>query len=844
MSDTKENSIVTDPDHGCKKDSGSTPKCFTDKQIAKNLTVKITDKDATLLKEQTKHYIAQGFAEKKTTSTQSTKKKLLDTVLHLPGYLFKGQKDMDEALEKQSFFLNSGGKCKEISLQMDKVIMEDLYHFYELYRKFGEGGQGIISKAHDLCLQRSIAVKSLKPDLCDLKENRYNFIMEALITAQLEHPGIVPVYGLCTDKNSGVHIAMKLIRGQTLREYIDKICVNYDLNGSHVYNYKKARNRRIDVFVRACEAIGYAHSRNIMHCDLKPENIMIGAYHETYVMDWGIARLIHTDKNRNKKGSEKEANAAPNTAGNDAQDEKSDINGTPRYIPPEVFYGRHRDQRSDIYALGLILYELITLQSAFSGEGNTEIIKKVKNYDIKPIEHRYGVPIDGELKAIINKAIAFNPEDRYQKVEDFTEDLRRYQNREELQACPDDLFQKVVRWGMNHMRMVMMLVLVVSLIGVSSLAWAMYKELSTESVYHYREKVLNSAYTKLIHSGIVMDKKFGMIESVANTQAMRVGFMLESSMVDTASRRYVYSYEAFKKPEERPDHVVFSPSYGVLLAPSALVYQYPDGVSSKDVSRDIDRLAGILPCWMKLMFPVDQGFLLDREEAQRKRDQILVKEGLFVRWLYLGLANGLHLVYPGSGNYSKKFDVRTRNWYLQPKAHPDKFYWSAPYCDFGVNHEIILTGSRAIMSSDGHFLGAFGIDLSLQNIQNHFDKVGNNGEYVLGKYLITSNGDIVVQDGEAVGVMANDNKIVRMDKSDIGLKKLPNYLKITMAEEKYGFIFCNERFRDVVYVYTYIPSIDSFLMEKLCIEPMIEEFKRSKKELKDLKLTAKAWNEK
>ena len=137
----------------------------------------------------------------------------------------------------------------------------------------------------------------------------------------------------------------------------------------------------LDVLLKVCDALEYAHSRNVMHGDLKPANIMIGEYHETYIMDWGIARRIGEN---------------PEEAEN--PDGKRGICGTPHYLAPEMVVGEVCDQRADIFAMGVILFEAVTLKSAFTGSSVQELMENIRDGRMEPLEHRFHVRIDRDLK--------------------------------------------------------------------------------------------------------------------------------------------------------------------------------------------------------------------------------------------------------------------------------------------------------------------------------------------------------------------------------------------------------------------------------------------------------------
>ena len=180
--------------------------------------------------------------------------------------------------------------------------------------------------------------------------------------------------------------------------------------------------KRLEIFLRVCDTIAYAHHRNVIHRDLKPENIMIGKYMEVYVMDWGLAKVIEEDGNN-----------------------KVRISGTPRYFPPEVLRREPLDLRSDIFTLGLILQEVVTLQSAVAGKDEKEFMANILQGNIEPIEHLFNRSIDRDLQAIIIKATAYDMEERYQTVDDFAEDIRRYMGGLNISASSGNFLSRILR---------------------------------------------------------------------------------------------------------------------------------------------------------------------------------------------------------------------------------------------------------------------------------------------------------------------------------------------------------------------------------------------------------------
>ena len=240
---------------------------------------------------------------------------------------------------------------------------DELESLFDDIEKFSEGGQGEIKTAKDKKLHRYVALKSLKKDFLSNPGIVNNFILEARITAQLDHPSIIPMYGIIREQNSYVHMAMKLVQGVTLQEIIDDHLLECKkLKGKALLEFEqKALSERLSYFIKICEAISYAHNKRVIHRDLKPENIMVGSFSEVYLMDWGIAKIVTEEQQKMVDQQEKK---------------KGSVSGTPGFIAPEYILSGHVQCASDQYALGAILYQLVTLQGHISGQGEKDLLEK------------------------------------------------------------------------------------------------------------------------------------------------------------------------------------------------------------------------------------------------------------------------------------------------------------------------------------------------------------------------------------------------------------------------------------------------------------------------------------
>jgi serine/threonine-protein kinase len=333
---------------------------------------------------------------------------------------------------------------------------------FEVIRPHAKGGIGQVWVARDRELQREVALKEIQPRFAERNDQRARFLLEAEITGNLEHPGIVPVYSLGSNADGRPYYAMRFIRGDSLSVAIKQF------HKTRQEQQTSKRGKRIGSpwgvefqqllrrFLDVCDAMEYAHSRGVIHRDLKPGNIMLGPYGETLVVDWGLAKVIgksdivpvHVESGAGGDFDQGTAGATANGAG---ETQPGTTIGTPSYMSPEQACG-DLDQlgpASDVYSLGATLYELLTGTFPFPGEKPSEIIAKVKKGELNP--PRALVPsIPPPLEAICLKAMAFRPEQRYQSARELALDLEHWIADEPVAASPDRRLQKLSRWLRRH----------------------------------------------------------------------------------------------------------------------------------------------------------------------------------------------------------------------------------------------------------------------------------------------------------------------------------------------------------------------------------------------------------
>ena len=315
---------------------------------------------------------------------------------------------------------------------------------FRILRPHARGGLGAVFVALDTELHREVALKQILDSHADDETSRHRFLVEAEITGGLEHPGIVPVYGLGTYGDGRPFYAMRFIRGDSLKDAIERFHTVAELRrdpGLRSLELRKLLRRFIDV----CNAIDYAHSRGVLHRDLKPGNIIVGRHGETLVVDWGLAKA--TGRSDPDSG---ERTLRPSSASGSAETLPGSALGTPAYMSPEQAEGDldHLGPRSDVYSLGATLYCLLTGQQPFAGEV-ADVIRAARRGGFRP-PRLLDPAIDPALEAVCQKAMALKPEDRYGSCRALADDIDRWMADEPVAAWREPLSRRARRWARRH----------------------------------------------------------------------------------------------------------------------------------------------------------------------------------------------------------------------------------------------------------------------------------------------------------------------------------------------------------------------------------------------------------
>ncbi|HET9033949.1 MAG TPA: serine/threonine protein kinase [Dokdonella sp.] len=564
---------------------------------------------------------------------------------------------------------------------------------YVIVGEAGRGGMATVHIAHDPALLRKVALKQLSDDLRGVDQAHLRFLREVQVTAQLDHPYIVPVYGLEVAPGGAPAYAMKLVTGQTIFDYLQETIAAYDAGNKP--DEAHSLSARIEHLVKICEAVDYAHGKGVIHRDLKPANIMLGEHGEIYVMDWGICRLFADS------GPEDDIGASLSDSTGGVQTEYGTVVGTPRYMSPEQAQGRVDEigPHSDQCALGLMLFEIVTLKAPFAGRTPQEVLRNAASAHRVALSHAFERrAIDAPLRAIIERATRKDPRQRYSSVGELADDLRRYLRGEPVHALPDSTWQRAQRFAGHHRQgMLLSLVGLIAAASLGFLALNWHHERLADAA-RALESQQRDLMEHVAHEGDKLQMQLALVQSQLESLALAAAQLAQFGTPDRNAQ--IYWDEDFLDPSTRPPDFALNPQTGREVSTQSATWSVAPG---------IDRIA-LVPLAQRLSHL--RGYRNQLLELTRNS----LGGGQYASGLIelkLALQQGLFMHYPGHVLVQAD-DLRQSVWYGDVKAQSGS-RWGLPHVD-AEGDDVLLSLTSPLRDPDGGFLGALSMDVAVDFI--------------------------------------------------------------------------------------------------------------------------------
>jgi eukaryotic-like serine/threonine-protein kinase len=605
----------------------------------------------------------------------------------------------------------------------------------------------VVHAAKDSALERVVAFKRIRPEVAS-EENVARFLDEIRITAQLEHPNVVPIYSLDrTGKIPG--FSMKRVQGETLAEILDEARAAVAAGRDPAPGAQLPE--LLDLFAKVCEGVHFAHTQGFVHRDLKPENVMVCQHGEVYVLDWGIAKPL----------------GAPPPS-----DEVASFVGTPAYMAPEQADCRHEeiDQRTDVYALGLILFEIVSLRRARpSGAPEATILKALEG-ELVPLEHldpHQSIP--GDLAAIVHKATALEPGARYPTPAELELDVQAFGWGKAVSARPDSLLRGTLRWMSHHSRSVAVaLVSLVALIAVL-FSWSLWRQAEQRREARANQARLAALLTRVGKQANTISQTFSDIEgalgafSSASAHAVSYGREVEETTYSNDDLGAAQNDPTRAPPDFRP-HEFFG---GTPTSYAWPVNVFAPGSEARheQTRRQLSPLRHLVPR------------LLASVEAPSGDPPPPDVPGAVIEKMFLGLESEFFWMLPGQ-HFERLADFRQRPWYLLA-ARKRGFFWGRPYVELST-HRYVLPCSTSLYRGET-FLGVAATDLTFARLTRMLRLP--DVPHVRETYLVDGQGHVVVRSSDPSRPSSVDESATR----PTPLFPIPQLLPV-LREGKAGYL--------------------------------------------------------
>lgn len=631
---------------------------------------------------------------------------------------------------------DDAGNCADLSCGVSLEFrrgLEKVGRRYRILRQIAEGGFGRIFLAEDLVLGRHVAVKSLKEEHLKRPESMARFVAEARLNARLDHPSIVQPLTLDSDSLDGLHLAMQLVDGVTLKSFLKNCREEISEDPRRGREYEHDLRIRLESFLKVCDAVEYSHSRGVVHCDLKPENIMLGQHGAVFVMDWGIACPAGTDR-------------------------KGRLNGTPAYMAPESFSGAPVSPQTDVFALGMILNEVVTLRPPVSGNDSGEIVSKIRSGAFEPSSAAFpGVRISPALRAIIEKARSADAEKRYAGAKELADDIRHYLFDEEVSAFPDRGMRRFMRFLHHHRygALVTFIVLICVSSGLAIFGLLRHQRLASQVTVEMMRRLKVQQVTEEL--GRKIDNRLLRTREQLNGLATSQLIEQNAPAPGGDGSRFYLNEDLAPGSSNRPEGLVKTPFYAESISFEHASYFKPAGMPRSELAPLVRQLRSSRRQGATLIL---DSMDIGNDEPDLSPAAVLrrfLADGALLRRITYLMANGVVLRYPGM--YEK---VSSPESFLLP-LHKERFrsgartaVWSSPYAD-SSGHAVVSCWLplRAVSKRAS---GLVGFELCYHKLIKPLMDQAAAEKFQTATYLLDADGDLI---------FSSDDKVFRESRDHI-----------------------------------------------------------------------------
>jgi hypothetical protein len=569
----------------------------------------------------------------------------------------------------------------------------------------------------------------------------------------------------------------------------------YQNCGIRNFDEETALAKRISLFIKVCEAISYVHSRKVIHCDLKPENIMIGEYGEVYVVDWGIARKLDQPYEDNGK-----------------------IMGTPRYTSPENLKREKCDDRSDIYSLGVILFEIVTLSPAFSGKTASDVVAKVKAGIFNPLQHSYGCHIPRDLIAVIRKATALDPADRYCSADDFTADLKAYRRGAEVSANPDSPLRKILRWTKRNRRKALMFAGVGILLlaaAVAVISFAVDMRIAAEE--HHRDNIIDGSTAAAVQKAVQIDRSLTHVSALLGVLNADLSMLLDLNRPASSLGNPEITASNLVEETSAPGNLFIPDSGKVSHFPLGMKLDLTKAVYVAQEKMSPEILSHMLKCLRPAVSRMRRTVLKSNPEywnySTKQQLEAYRNLQLPVSFCYFTLKNGLHVMYPGNNGVPASYDGRTRPWYKAAEGLGATPVWVVPYHTVLSKSTPIVSCEMEIVGARENVHGVSAVDIPVKVLADVLCREPEKAACTTERLLVSSDGVIILRcTGDGEKFIPDIREKVRM----FNLKIFAD-----MKSRRYGRAIREERGKEFLWLYSFIPSAQWLYIEKIDLDKLM-----------------------